>query len=358
MAISEFGIHLPEFDMVIIADEFFTGIPNMHTIRGSKPRLPENYLTALDRVLSIEPEWLLGSHIIPIQGKRKVVDAVTKYRDVTQYLWDQSIRLINKGYTPVELQHALAELPQGCWDPPYTVPMYGTPITTVPEFFTGWVSWFSGDSTDLFPSPPAHKARRMVALMGGVEAVVEAAKADHAAGDHQLAAELTQLALRAAPEHEDARLLKAAALRARGYREINPIARSWYLTGALELEKAFDPTTLLRSMLSLLGAPAGPAETVRGWRYQLDADAAAGRELTVGLKFTDSGEELTVQVRHQVLIVRDGVADHCDAVVELTAADLAEDGAAGTTVSGDPGAWADLTGLLDREVTGFAMHMR
>ena len=155
-AISEFGIHIPEYDMVIIADEFFTGIPNMHTIRGSKPRLPENYLNALDRVLGIGPEWLLGSHIMPIQGKEYIEETVTRYRDATQYLWDQSIRLINKGYTPVEMQHALKDLPDHLVEPPYSVPMYGTPITTVPEFFTGWVSWFSGDATELIEaeSPP------------------------------------------------------------------------------------------------------------------------------------------------------------------------------------------------------------
>jgi alkyl sulfatase BDS1-like metallo-beta-lactamase superfamily hydrolase len=356
-AISEFGIHIPEYDMVMIADEFFTGLPNMHSIRGSKPRLPDNYIAALEKVLDIEPEWLLGSHIMPLQGKEKIRDSVTKYRDATQYLWDQSIRLINKGYTPIELQHALKDLPEGVEDPPYTVPLYGTPFTSVPEFFTGWVSWFSGDSTDLFPSPPATKATRMVELMGGVEAVVEAAKADHEAGEFQLAAELAQLALRAAPDNEDARLLKAAALRARGYQEINPIARSWYLTGALELEGAFDPDDLLETLLAMLSTSGTPAETVRGWRYHLDPEKARGRQMSVGLDFTDSGEQVTAAVRHQILVVEDGIADDCDAVLELTAADLDRD----TDVSarsGSPNAWSELLGLLDREVTGFHMHMR
>jgi alkyl sulfatase BDS1-like metallo-beta-lactamase superfamily hydrolase len=356
-AISEFGIHIPEFDMVIIADEFFTGIPNMHSIRGSKPRLPDNYIKALQRVLEIGPEWLLGSHIMPIEGKERIRDAVTRYRDTTQYLWDQSVRLINKGYTPIELQHALKDLPEGVEDPPYTVPMYGTPFTMVPELFTGWVSWFSGDSTELFPSPPAKKANRMVELMGGVNAVVAAAETDHRAGDHQLAAELAQLALRADPEHDNARLLKAAALRARGYQEINPIARSWYLTGALELEGAFDPGDLLKAFMSGLETSKTPAETVRGWRYYLDADRAKGRELTVGLNFNDSDEQVTVTIRHQVLVVTEGITDDCDAVVDLTGADL--DGSTEVTAtSGSPEVWSDLVGMLDREVNGFHMHMR
>jgi alkyl sulfatase BDS1-like metallo-beta-lactamase superfamily hydrolase len=96
----------------------------------------------------------------------------------------------------------------------------------VPEFFTGCVSWFSGDATDLLPSPPAHKAKAFVTLMGGVENVLHAAKQEHADGDHQLAAELAQLALRTEPGNEDANSVKAAALRARGYDDLNPIARS------------------------------------------------------------------------------------------------------------------------------------
>ena len=102
-AISELGIHLLQFDMVLIADEFFTGLPNMHTIRGSKPRIPDNYLWALNRVLELRPQWLLGSHIMPMEGREHIYETVQRYRDATRWMWDQSIRLINKGYTPVEL---------------------------------------------------------------------------------------------------------------------------------------------------------------------------------------------------------------------------------------------------------------
>ncbi len=359
-ALSEFGIHIPDYDMVIIADEFFTGIPNMHTIRGSKPRLPENYLNALDRVLGIGPEWLLGSHIMPIQGKEYIAETVARYRDATQYLWDQSIRLINKGYTPVEMQHALKDLPDHLVEPPYSVPMYGTPITTVPEFFTGWVSWFNGDSTDLFPSEPKSKADRYVALMGGTDAVLAAAKAAHAEGDHQFAAELAQLVVRAEPENEDGKLVKAAALRALGYQQLNPIARSWYLTGALELEGTLDPDQILLAMTGML-APQGTArETVSGWRYQLDTEKAGQTRLSVGMRVTDSGEQITVRLRNTILLVEDGIADDSDAVVEVTSTQLAglDDAASVTTVAGEADAFGRLVGFLDRDMVGFYMHQR
>jgi len=358
-AISEFGIHIPAFDMVIIADEFFTGIPNMHTIRGSKPRLPENYLKALDRVLEIGPEWLLGSHIMPIEGAAYIHDTVARYRDATQYLWDQSIRLINKGYTPVELQHALKDLPDHLVEPPFSVPMYGTPITTVPEFFTGWVSWFSGDATDLFPSEPHSKAKRLVSLMGGTDAVLEEAKAVHGDDDHQFAAELAQLVVRAEPDLEDPKLLKAAALRALGYQQLNPIARSWYLTGALELEGAIDPHQILDAMLGMLAAEGTAKDVVSGWRYLLDADKAGTVDLSIGLRITDTGEEITVHLRNSVLHVSDGIGISVDAIVESETAALTGPNPELTeTVEGDTDAFSRLLGFLDTEIVGFYMHQR
>jgi alkyl sulfatase BDS1-like metallo-beta-lactamase superfamily hydrolase len=358
-AISEFGIHIPEFDMVIIADEFFTGIPNMHSIRGSKPRIPDNYITALDRVLEIGPEWLLGSHIMPIQGKDSIAETVTRYRDATQYLWDQTIRLINKGYTPIELQHALKDLPDHLLEPPYSVPTYGTPFTTVPEFFTGWVSWFSGDATELFPSEPKSKAERFVALMGGTEAVLDAARSAHEDGDHQFAAELAQLVVRAEPGNEDGKLLKAAALRARGYQELNPIARSWYLTGALELEGSLDVDQILASMLTMLEVPSARA-IVGAWRYQLDAEKAGDTRLNVGIRITDTGDEITARLRNSVLFIEDGIDADADAVVQVSTPQLAglpESGVV-ATVDGDPDAFGRLVGFLDLEVAGFEMHQR
>ena len=358
-AISEFGIHIPQYDMVIIADEFFTGIPNMHTIRGSKPRLPDNYISALERVLSIGPEWLLGSHIMPIEGKEYIAQTVALYRDATQYLWDQSIRLINKGYTPVELQHALKDLPDHLYEPPYSVPMYGTPITTVPEFFTGWVSWFNGDSTDLFPSEPAAKASRFVDLMGGADTVLTTAKSAHRDGDHQFAAELAQLVVRAEPDSQDAKLVKAAALRALGYQQLNPIVRSWYLTGALELEGAIDPDQILLAMTGMLGVEGSARDVASGWRYQLDADKAGVSRIAIGMKDRANGEEFTVRLRNSVLLVEDGIAGDADAVIEVTADQLAEPASVtGAPTQGDADAFPRLLGFLDLGMVGFTMHQR
>lgn len=62
--------------------------------------------------------------------------------------------------------------------------------------------------------------------MGGAERELEQAKRSPSLGDPQFAAEPAQLAVSDDADLQDARLIKAAALRARGYQELDPIARS------------------------------------------------------------------------------------------------------------------------------------
>lgn len=97
-AASEFGLRLPAHEIFIVADEIYPAHPNMYTIRGAQFRKTDGYLRAYDTVLAYtNTEHLLGSHMPPISGKAKVRRVVTKYRDLVQYVHDQSVRMINKG---------------------------------------------------------------------------------------------------------------------------------------------------------------------------------------------------------------------------------------------------------------------
>lgn len=359
-AISEFGLHLPDYDMVIIGDEFFYALANVHSIRGSKPRLPENYLKALDKVRTIQPEWLLGSHIMPMQGKEAIQEVVTASRDAIQYLWDQSIRYINKGYTPVELQHKFKELPAYLDKPPYTRPMYGTPWIIVPEIYHGWVSWFAGDSTDLLPTEPVEKARRTVRMMGGREAVFAEAETAFNDGDFQWAAELTQLLVRIDHEDWDARYLKAAALRGRGYEEINTIARAWYLNGANELEGKVDSRMLLRMGQRVMNGSLPARELLDSWRYQINAENAGDSRVSLGMVFTDSQESFLVELRNSILDVREMQIPEGTPTVTLDLKQLRSI-LSGNTPQEGLGATDQLLGLiayLDRGQGEFSLHVR
>jgi len=370
-AISEFVLSLPDFDMVVAADEFFYSLANLHSIRGSRPRLPENYMKALDRVRSLNPEWLLGGHIMPIQGREKIQRYVTVSRDAIQYLWDQSIRYINKGYTPRELQQKIPHLPEYLTVPPYTAEMYGTAYTAVPEFYTGWVSWFDGDAANLFPTEPRKQAGRYVELMGGRQKVLDAARKSFSEGDPQMAAELTTFLIRIDHEDKEARSLKAACLRKIGYGTLNTITRSWYLTGALELEGKLDPRMVLAQILTLAVEKGRKgADILEGWRYLLKAEAAGTDRILIGFEVTDTGERLGIELRNSILEVhKDGLPSGRDATVRVSSETLGAVDLGKTTlaaaidggkvdVRGDVSKVRQLESYLDREVPAIYMHVR
>ena len=359
-AISEFGLHLPDFDMVLIGDEFFYALANVHSIRGSKPRLPENYMKALDTVREIKPEWLLGSHIMPIQGREDIQRYVTTSHDAIQYLWDQGIRYINKGYTPAELQQKFKELPPYLDIEPFTRPMYGTPWIIAPELYTGWVSWFGGDATDLMPTEPVTKARRYVELMGGRDKVMAVAKQAFDDGDGQFAAELTQLLVRIDKDDWDARHLKAASLRQRGYQEINTIARAWYLNGANELDGKVNPAGLMKLGMQTVQGTLGGGQLLESWRYQVDADKAGDKGLVLGFEFTDSADAYTVELRNSILEIRPGPVPESIPAVRLSADQLRSvlAGEPAPDAAGDTAVLASLISYLDTEHEGFYMHLR
>ena len=203
----------------------------------------------------------------------------------------------------------------------------------------------------------------MVELMGGRDRVLDAAKEALSAGDAQFAAELARLVVRIDTDDEDARLVKAAALRARGYQEVNPIARSWYLTGALELEGAIDPDALLQAGLKTFAGARAAGDILRNWRYQLDATTAGDTHAVVGFDVTDTGERYAVELRNSVIVVHDGESPAEQAVVRLSTGQLNAAAAPGGTfegceIAGDAAVAGELLSVLDREVRGFSMHLR
>jgi enoyl reductase-like protein len=113
-------------------------------------------------------------------------------------------------------------------------------------------------------------------------------------------------------------------------------------------------------MMGMLGAEETARNVVGAWRYKLDAPAAGADRLSVGIRVTDTSDEMTVHLRNSVLVANDGIDADVDAIVEASASQLANPSSLSeiSTVSGDARAFSRLVELLDFEVVGFKMHQR
>jgi len=322
-AATEIAIYLPDLKILFCADEVYPSNPNLHSLRGTKPRDANKWIKAIDKMRQFEIEHLVGSHGKPVIGKEKIDEVLLYYRDIIQYQHDQAVRFINHGYTYKDLAEKIPELPDYLKYPPYSSDYYGHIKHNVPEYFVSYISWFAGDPIDLQPTPAKEKATKLVELMGGQEKVL--AEADKLFSDDksQLAAELATLLIAKNTKNINARKLKAACFRKIGYQQVNSWWRAWYLTSALELEMKLDIQGLTKKRQELL----------RGWelvsslsleqiysrfRYCVDPLKAKNKNMIMGMIFTDTEEQFSLELRHSVLIHSEDIPDDADVVLIMT----------------------------------------
>jgi alkyl sulfatase BDS1-like metallo-beta-lactamase superfamily hydrolase len=304
---SEFGIYIPAYKAAVVGDELFHSVPNMYTIRGAKFREPAGYIRAVDALLEYDVEYMLGSHLVPIEGKDNIRQQIIKFRDLVQWINDQSIRYINKGYGIEELKAQFTEVPGYLDNGAFSTEMYGSFRHIAPQMFAGLMGYFSGDAIEYRPTEPVESARRHIALMGGRDKVFNAAAKAYNKGDSQFAAELLTYLIRVDHQDMQARKLKAAAFRKLGYAELNTTWRSWYLTSALELDGEISPTMVVGEIRDMIVAQLDnkPAlDIISGLRYRVKAEDVGEDHLIVNYQLTDTGEKVSAELRNGVLVVK------------------------------------------------------
>ena len=287
---------------------------NVFPIRGEEYRDPRVLLTGLDHIRSLQADTLLGAHGPPISGRNAISDAVTLYRDSIQFLWDQTVRGINKGLTLGELCESI-NLPAAFASSYLTTQYYGVVEHHVRQIHTGLRGWFDGDEATLFPLPPVQRAQRLVAGFGGADTVRTQARQALADNDLRWALELATWLIRLDERpviRADAgcaadRAFLAQVLRAIGQRSTAANIRNWCLTRALDLEGTLDLRRFRRHRFSQADVQASPPEVfVHTLRVILDPSRSGDRDEELAWRFTPGGEQTGLHLRHGIAAITDG----------------------------------------------------
>lgn len=359
-AASHIAIFLPDQRVVFIGDEVQgPTFPQLHSLRGTRPRDIERWFGAIDRVRGFDADYVVPGHGQLLAGADYIRRMLTDYRDVMQFVQDQSIRLINMGNTPDELAEKV-KLPEALQTEPFGIEYYGNVDVSARNVYGGAISWWNGDPAELRPTPRLERARRQVELMGGRDKVLAEAERAFAAGDAQWAAELTTPLIRIDKDDWTARHLKAAALRQLGYAQTSSSLRGFYLSGALEIEGKFDPLVLQRVVTrQVLDPTTLPSEGLfTQLRYRVNPERADGKKVSVAYRFTDTNEDFTLNLRNGILEVVPRRTDPVDVRVAMTrrqfdaifAGALTHEQAIaqGGRLTGNPGAVGTLFAAFDR----------
>lgn len=281
---------------------------NIFAIRGEEYRDPRVLLTGLDDLLRLEAQHLAGAHGPPISGQADIAARVERYRDSIQFLWDQTVRGMNLGWTADELA-ARVRLPDVYDEDFITSERYGVAEHHVRQIENGLRGWFDGDAARLFPLEPAERAARLVKGFGGHANVREQADAALSADDLRWGTELASWLVKAPDANTglasaDKGLL-AECLRRIGQRSPAANIRNWCLTQARDLEGVGSLDRFRAHRLRREAIIADPVRSLEVLRVLLDPARAAGINVHVRLDFGD-GRSGGIHIRNAISCPTDG----------------------------------------------------
>ena len=336
---------------------------NVYAIRGERYRDPQVVVAGIDHILGLAPDHLVGTHGPPLSGADEIRTQATLARDAIQFLWDQTVRGLNRGLTATELIEAV-QLPEVYRSTPLTQQLYGLAEHHVRQIQAGLVGWFDGTEAELFPLPTAERCRRLIAGFGGREAVAAQAQQALDGGDVRWALELATWLVRSETGDDgradggtaDERALLASVLRTIGQRTTSANLRNWTLTRARELEGSVDLARHRRHRFSSVEVELGdPAAFLGRLRVVVVPERTTGIDDELAIRLAD-GPIVGLRVRHGVVVVTDGAS--ASVTVDIDRSTLADVLAAGTTlgqaldagratVTGDRSTLAVLTSCFD-----------
>ncbi|MEG3615180.1 alkyl sulfatase dimerization domain-containing protein [Isoptericola haloaureus] len=349
----EICLYLPEHRHVhgseTIQGETF---PNLYTLRGTGYRNPTLWYKGIDRLLPYarKADSYSGSHMRAWVGNDFIVERVTNYRDAIQYVHDQTVHHINRGYKLDQLAEAVV-LPHQFAQDPWLMEFYGSVAHSVRNIYAGLIGWFQGDATELARPGFFELSRKYVAAMGGRDQVLALARQAVADEEFGWSAELLTHVTRENPDDKEARDVKAEALRQWGYLQTNIYWRTLALSAAGELDGTLDRSAPWNFADPVIVAALPTTKILDTFRVRLNAERATGKEIVIGLDVTDTGEKATYHVRNQVAVFHDTAPDAPDATVRATKAAMLQMFATGKapehTVAGSEAAVAEFLHLLD-----------
>ncbi len=353
---AEMHFYLPDFRVLDLAENANVTMHNVLTPRGALVRDAKawaDYLTEALRLYGAQTDILITSHGWPRFGNDRIVDFVASHRDAYKYLHDQTVRLMNMGFTGPEIAERV-RLPDSLQQRWFNRGYYGTMMHNSRAVYQRYMGWYDAVPAHLYQLAPEAAATNYVRMMGGARRVLREGRRAIEAGEYRWAAEVLDRLVFAEPDNAQAKAMLGEAYTQLGYQAESAIWRNMYLMGAEELrEGVSERAGVGQSADVIANTPTRAFFDLLAVR--LDPERAAGRDIRLNFVFPDRNERVAVTIRNSVLVHEEGVTlPDAQATITLPRARLlamlAGGGAGGAAnapqIEGDPSAAAQLFGLF------------
>ena len=300
---TEMNTWIPEKKALWMAENTTNTMHNILTLRGAQVRDAlkwSSYLNETIEMWSDEVEVKFQSHHWPVWGQQDIVDYFKKQRDIYKFTHDQSVRLMNQGYTGEEISE-LITLPKSLEENWATRGYYGTLRHNSRAVYQRYMGWYTGNPSDLNNLPPTNAAVNYVDYMGGEQAVLEKAQADFAQGNYRWVAEVLKHVVFANPQSKKGKALLADTYEQLGYQAESGPWRSVYLQGAYELRNGTPESGGLTTASPDIIKNMPPEMLFDYLSVRILPEKAEGKDFSINITFTDLEEAYTLSMENSVL---------------------------------------------------------
>jgi alkyl sulfatase BDS1-like metallo-beta-lactamase superfamily hydrolase len=308
----QINVYIPSKKLVCMGDNLYRTFPNLYTIRGTPYRDPVAWYKSIDKVRYLKPEFIVPSHTKPISGAANVESILSTYRDGIQYIFDETIRQMNKGKTPIEISSSI-ELPKHLKESPYMQEFYGKATWSSRSIFSGILGFFDGNPTTLQPLSPEVEAQNMANLAGGIKKLNKKCLKALKDNKYQWVLDLSDHILRLEPNNQKIIEARMEALTRLGEAESNPNARHYYLTEAKELGGLDVARTFIISSESIRGIPVMTYFNIMG--VSLNVDKALDVNKKMHFNLTDENKTVSIHIRNGVAEIQEFALENPDVLI-------------------------------------------
>lgn len=310
-------VWLPGKGVLIEIGIMYEAFPALTTMRGSGQRDPLDYLSSLKRLRSLNAEYLVALHgPNPVTaGEENVREYLTNFSDAIQFIHDQTVQYLNRGFTPGEITE-LIELPPHLAASPYLQETYGSKEWDIYHIFRYYRGYYTGEIRDLFPQSPLSEAQMSAELAGSVDALASKAESARLAGNLEWALRLADDVLLLDPGNSVAFETKKAAMLALAENTMNAQARNMLLsdylllTGQLRTPFPFGDPKAIYSRMDGNAVQLMPIDNLhRIMAVNLNASKSMGTDMVVDLQLTDMDKNDHSEPATYTLQVRKGILE-------------------------------------------------
>jgi len=356
---AEMNFYFPQWNALCTAENTSHTLHNILTLRGAVVRDAHawaHYLTETIGLWSDRLELVFASHHWPTWGRERAVEFLSMQRDMYLYLHDQTLRMLNQGFTGAEIAEQM-ETPPALAEQWHTHGYYGSVSHNVKAIYQRYMGWYDANPANLWPYPPEPVAQRYVAAMGGRDRALAVARQAWDSGDYRWCAEVGKHLVFTDDTDTEARELLASALEQLGFGAENGTWRNAYLAGATELRHGSFGTPTTTAPPDIMYALSVP-QVFDSIAVRLDGPRAWNEHVVIAWTVADEDTTYLVELRNGALHHRTVETPPAGVVTftlerrtligavtgQLDLATALDDGR--IEVDGDPSLLAVLTGLV------------